>query len=280
MLAAIVYHKILDNRTDRTDPFSISVTKATFLSQVTVLAREFPIIDGRTLVDEIDEMILSKQLYILFTFDDGYRNSMAVGAEILADHGLRGVGFVSPWHIDHNEDYWWDVLAATEVENITFPHRRAHLMSLPYEVASREVVSQPVREYSYTDSIAGWDTLRATSPVLDFACHGYRHDPPSAVPVLQWLRDLRKAKRRFTEEEITPLPIIAYPYGSPDSVTDDHVLVAASEFKLGFVGAHRIAKPSDEALWRWKLPRIFASNRSGEALYSNLMAWVERLESS
>ncbi|MCL5998003.1 MAG: polysaccharide deacetylase family protein [Chloroflexi bacterium] len=279
MLAAIIYHKVLDNRTDRIDPFNISVSKETFQSHVRVLAEHLPIIDGRALLDGIGNLISSKQVYVLFTFDDGYRSGVTAGAEILAEYGLRGVAFVSPWHIDRNEDYWWDTLAAKgSVESDEFMSRQVHLMSLPYENASRDVGPALGSEPGGIGSLAGWDTLRVTSPVLDVAFHGYRHDPPSAVPVRQWQRDIRKAGRRFAEEQLTPLPIIAYPYGSPGAITEDHVSIAASEFELGFVATHRIAKPSDEVLWRWKLPRIFASDRPGGALYSEIMARIERTE--
>jgi hypothetical protein len=113
----LTYHDLCDED----DPASwLRVSAAAFGAQLRQLAGLGRFIAPDQLFDDGD--MQEPGLRFLITFDDGYRNNHRLALPLLRAHGVPALFFVSTWHLQTGEPFWFDRLVtpiqALELERL------------------------------------------------------------------------------------------------------------------------------------------------------------------
>jgi peptidoglycan/xylan/chitin deacetylase (PgdA/CDA1 family) len=103
----LAYHRVA---TPAVDPWDLSVSPASFESQMEALSGSRPVLP----LDEFVQRHRAGNLphdAVAITFDDGYRDNATNAAPILARLGLPATLFVATGSVGTEREYWWDELA-------------------------------------------------------------------------------------------------------------------------------------------------------------------------
>ncbi len=102
-ILVLLYHRI-DDKPTRTDLDKFSISLKTFEKQVKRLKKKgyLPAHPGN-IDDIIKNKLYLKQRYVMFTFDDGYKDNLQA-ALVLNKYGYKGLFFISTAHIGKELD--------------------------------------------------------------------------------------------------------------------------------------------------------------------------------
>ncbi len=181
---------------------------------------------------------------VTITFDDGYRDNLAVALPILERYGLPATIFITTGLVDRSALLWWEELERIVCggDRLAFDWADRHWQYALDDCASRwaayadvaalfrelepdrqRLLMQRLREqsqvrYDYDAEILSWDEVRAldSHPLITIAAHTVNH------PVLRNLdhdraaREIGESRARLERELRHPVPFFAYPFGGPD----------------------------------------------------------------
>ena len=102
------YHRIGDPKQSLLDRNLWSATPQDFDYQVGLAAKNFDVIG----LDDLDVAINQPRgRYVMFTFDDGYRDNYTEAYPILKSHGVPATFFLTTGFLDSAQVPWWDNIA-------------------------------------------------------------------------------------------------------------------------------------------------------------------------
>lgn len=192
---------------------------------------------------------------VCFTVDDGYADFATVAMDVFAEHGCPVTVFLPTAFLDGGRWMWWDriewALSETEASSVRLPPpiedasddgevlalstsaQRAdayvrlvdRLKVLPR--AKRRLAGSEIEEALGVELPAApppkyrpltWDAVRSCEDRgATFGPHTENHVWLSAESDEVAEREIRGSWNRLKQELRHPLPVIGYPYGSPDS---------------------------------------------------------------
>ncbi len=239
--------------------------------------------------DALDTMgAVDGRLRLLLTFDDGYVNNYRMALPILRKHATPALFFVSTWHAQTQEPFWFDrIVTPIQTEWLTEldlrdagltayrfqpqdgPRRWDGIQRLltdvktlgnPGEETFDRVLARCTAEggQSAARALADCrpltaDELRAMSDsgLCHFGSHSHRHEILTLLGNAE-LADALARSRGFLEETLArPVADIAYPNGDVDA----RVVAAVREagFRRGYTTRPAPARAGEERLL---LPRV------------------------
>ncbi|HSS06001.1 MAG TPA: polysaccharide deacetylase family protein [Rhodanobacteraceae bacterium] len=243
------YHRIGDAGTTRLDRDLWSACEETFDQQLAYIKQNCDVITP----NDIDEVRRNPRgVYVLVTFDDGYRDNYELAYPALRRHGIPATFFVSTGFVDRPRLPWWDeiaaIIASTSLDVVYLDPWLAE--PLPLGPGQRPKATRAVlaayKRLQGSDAVAMLDRLRAmanvdTSGLADslwmtwdmlreMAAHGMtigghtvNHVILSRVPKEEQWREISGCARRLEEELGTPMRYFAYPVGKRSSFNADTV---------------------------------------------------------
>jgi peptidoglycan/xylan/chitin deacetylase (PgdA/CDA1 family) len=197
-------------------------------------------------LDEVPARLSSSrsERFVVFTFDDGYRDNLTVALPIFRAHRVPFGLYVTTGMIDRTFDYWWGALARLiesraqldlsdlgrpeTVSIATWEEKQAEFARLEAWVhedletrgaaLSRWCQAMGADGRSVLDDDAlTWDELRrlASDPLVTIGAHGVTHRRLARLDDEAVRRELADGRARIEENLGRRVCHLAYPYGGP-----------------------------------------------------------------
>ena len=250
--AILTYHGIIEREPPRElrPLYKIMVTADAFREQMQTLRARYQVVTLETLAkrlaagEPVDRMAA-------VTFDDGWRSTRTLAAPILEELGVPATVFLATGLMDTDRrGLWtqrvWTDLTASDASRLSFgdidlpsdtPVKRAAavrrivdaLKKLPASdraVAFRDLERRYGRGPALGEDMGfmTWKEVRELAPMgVDSGAHTVDHEILSRLPLEEAARQVRASKTHIESELGLACPLFAYPNGSPDDFTDDHV---------------------------------------------------------
>jgi peptidoglycan/xylan/chitin deacetylase (PgdA/CDA1 family) len=191
---------------------------------------------------------------VALTFDDGYRDNLALAAPVLRRLGLPATFFLVPGFLDRQVDPWWERVAfafakatATRREfegialNLDSPwSRTASLKEVEPALKARDDAAReravaelvevlaPAGRFRCEHLFMDWDEARSLiRPGLSIGSHTMRHAILARETEAYQVADLRESRARLQETRDVPVTSLAYPNGQ-DGDYDSTTMAAAA----------------------------------------------------
>ena len=200
--------------------------------------------------------------FVVFTFDDGYRDNLDIALPLFREHGAKLTVFVTTGMITRSIDYWWggllDVVKrmdALDMEPMgmkfssrTTAEKQSVLQRLTRWVEANVAERSPqlgplfTKYGTYPRDLADKDALSvlqlrelAASPLVTIGAHTVSHTPLASLPAKEAVDEIVE-NRRFLEETIEQeVAHFAYPHGDASACgSRDAGLLRANGFRSGF----------------------------------------------
>jgi peptidoglycan/xylan/chitin deacetylase (PgdA/CDA1 family) len=261
-----------------------------FEQHVAFLAREYHPIRLRELVAGLQGSAPLPDRAVVLTFDDGYRNNLALAAPILRHHGVPATFFVTTGLIGTNRWMW-----AYELEHMFHRYPLKHLrksvrhptiaylcsQGLPSRVAMvacveylksvphaelLEVMGQlrerlPV-ELDPENRFLSWDEVRRLrDDGFEIGAHTETHPILPRLPLEEVERELAACRDTLERELGARSPLFAYPNGSTSRAVTERV---GRFFEAAVTTRPGVCSPSTPLL---ALPRIGAPLSASDLAY-------------
>jgi peptidoglycan/xylan/chitin deacetylase (PgdA/CDA1 family) len=191
----------------------------------------------------------------LITFDDGYRNNLALAAPLLQKHGVPAVVHVSTAYMGTNRLLWPDEVVTRILwwpeQTVQMPGREGHA-PIPSTLSERRVLAWDVMELCkqipnrdkelYLDSLRrhpiaeldgearelfgfmSWDEVRRLGEFgVDIGSHTVNHPILTRCEPAEMISELRESKREIELQTGKPCRSIAYPNGGVNDFNEEVV---------------------------------------------------------
>jgi len=262
-LLILNYHRIGDPTQSMLDRNLWSASAEDFDAQVQHGAREFDVIGLQDLEHVLRER---RGRYLMFTFDDGYRDNYTHAYPILRARGVPCTFFLTTGFLDRAQVPWWDEIAwmvrssrlqALDVNRWTStpvpledPHREGAIRrllnvykGLPGEQTDEyvEFLADALETGRVPESISRdlwmtWDMVREMRRGgMTFGGHTVTHPVLANQSAAQQDWEIGECRRRLVAELNEPVMAFSYPVGGPNSFnTFTRTSLAQHGFRLGF----------------------------------------------
>lgn len=239
------YHRIGDPHQSLLDRNLWSATVEDFDYQVGLAARNFDIIG----LSDLEQALKERHgRFVMFTFDDGYRDNYALAYPVLRSHNVPATFFVTTGFLDSPQVPWWDEIAwmvrssplsALDVNRWTStpapfdePHREQAIRRLlnVYKGLPGESTDDYMQFLSEalqcgrcpasvaTDLWMTWDMIREMrAGGMTFGGHTVSHPILANQSAQQQDWEISECKRRLVEELGEPIYAFSFPVGGPSS---------------------------------------------------------------
>ncbi|MBS0204178.1 MAG: polysaccharide deacetylase family protein [Planctomycetes bacterium] len=239
------YHRIGDPCRSMLDRNLWSATQEDFDYQVGLAKQDFDVIG----LDDLEQALRERHgRFVMFTFDDGYRDNYTHGFPVLRSHGVPATFFVTTGFLDHPQVPWWDEIAwmvrssplsALDVNRWTStpvpfddPQREIAIRrllnvykGLPGESTDDylEFLSTALKCGRCPDSVAQdlwmtWDMVREMRlGGMTFGGHTVTHPILANISAEQQDWEISECKRRLVEELGEPVFAFSFPVGGRSS---------------------------------------------------------------
>ncbi|EGV15975.1 polysaccharide deacetylase family protein [Thiocapsa marina] len=168
------------------NPLTCGITQ--FEECCELLARTFRVVPLSQQLDRLGREDCGGTLSI--TFDDGYLDNFEHAAPILERLGLPATFFVATGFIGTDAVAWWD------------------------------------RELPDTPKWMSWDQVRSLhSRGFDIGCHTVNHADLGSLAEKDAERELLESRQRLCRELNTEIDLFAYPYGGPEHMNAENLLI-------------------------------------------------------
>src|SRR3989338_11230454 len=105
-LIVLVYHHVLPNASY--DPFDMTISFETFVSQITAVSKKYPIISLNEAVNQIKAGNFHRDIQVVLTFDDGYLDSYEIVFPYLKKRNIPAIFFLSTHTIEKEHFITWE----------------------------------------------------------------------------------------------------------------------------------------------------------------------------
>jgi peptidoglycan/xylan/chitin deacetylase (PgdA/CDA1 family) len=306
-LLVLNYHSILEHQYPQ--PFRYHHTTGEFAAHLEWLGRNCEPVGLDGVRKWLEGQWTGSKPPALITFDDGYRSSATIAADLLSRKGMPAVFFLSTDYIGRDRVLWPDVLFARilawtsgtlrlpEGTTATVPEPGERRVALAFRVLQSRKDSPEEQRLEYLEYLAGetpavdvklapevqdfmsWDDARdLVQRGFELGSHTVTHPILSRVSSQQLRRELVESRKKVEAETGSRCIAIAYPNGSPRDYNPE-ILQAVEEagYELGFIVSGRWSRRPVERL---AIDRItppghasastFALHASGARSMSNL----------
>ena len=250
----LLYHRVA---AVGSPPSHLAVSAEHFEEQLRVLRRAFVPIRLQELLEGLARGALRDRSVVL-TFDDGYVDNLTHALPLLKRYSVPATVFVTTGYLDGKREYWWDALERIVFDAAGDPSqwslRWAGIALAWPKGAPREVILRDLREAllrtdpetiephlaelselarvepkvrsSLRPMTAGECAALAADGLVEIVAHTVQHPWLANLSVQAQKHEM--VVSRATLEEILHAPVryMAYPYGGPDSVTQDTLRLA------------------------------------------------------
>jgi len=237
----LLYHRLIDD--DVSDPEKLGIPSTLFEEHVAMIARSFatPSLSSVCALLKKGERIPRSTVCI--TFDDGYRDNFEKALTIVERYNVPLTVFVStlPWE---GRLFAWDKATYTEAD-------------IPGLYADEQLLQQVVAH-----------------PLITIGAHTHSHERLAALTPSGVHKEVQRNIDLLTDGCGYPPRLFAYPFGSPDSFTDETVDVIRSfDFDGAFTTTYGTvhARRDPAQLMRYSPHRMSASD-----LRTSLLSWFGR----
>lgn len=264
------YHRIGNGRGSVFDRAVWSADTEAFSDQVRFCKSHFDVISPHDLAGV---RVRGRGRYLLFTFDDGYRDNYEAAFPVLASEGIPATFFVATGFIDSPRLPWWDEIAwmtrlcrrrAIELPGwvpapVRFdePDREGAIRTLlrtykAMPVDATETYLNDLGDAAGTgryDGGAGarlwmtWDMLRQMRAAgMTIGGHTVNHPILAQAPVEIQHREIEECGHRLVSELSEPMRCFSYPVGGPrtfDSITWACLAAAGVQYAFSYCTGYR-----------------------------------------
>jgi peptidoglycan/xylan/chitin deacetylase (PgdA/CDA1 family) len=223
------------------DPLHLNVSPSNFESHLEVIRSLGSPMALPRFVQGLQDQARGGSPPIALTFDDGYRDNLAIAAPLLERLGVPATVFVTTGPVDGPMEMWWD-----EVIRVTLPPsaveadpgwsledpsdptpahsdlRRMLIFLRGLPAAERESRLAALRDPlsggpnpDHSTMSAGDVAKIASSPAVDVGAHTVTHPVLAALDYPAQLGELQSSRERLGEIIGHPPACFAYPYGTP-----------------------------------------------------------------
>ncbi len=272
------YHRIGDRRHSLLDRNLWSATDEDFDRQVAAAAKQFDVIG----LSDVEQALRERHgRYLMFTFDDGYRDNYTNAYPVLKAHGVPATFFITTGFLDIPIVPWWDEiawmvrtsrLAALDANRWTStpvpfddPDREAAIQrllqvykGLPGEVTEDflDFLSEALQTGRCPRSIAEnlwmtWDMIREMKRGgMTFGGHTVTHPILANLSAEQQDWEVGECQRRLAAELGEPIEAFSYPVGGPASFDRfTRTSLATHGFRLAFTFFGTHCRPGHKDLY-------------------------------
>ncbi|WP_082512992.1 polysaccharide deacetylase family protein [Methylobacterium sp. Leaf125] len=298
----LTFHHVRPDRPDSYDPNGLLAITPDFLDRTLALVRRrgFEIIG----LDALPARLAAGgRPFVVFTFDDGYRDNAEHAAPILRRHGAPWTLFVTSDFASGQGRLWWLELeeAIRRLDRVRVPEagldlpaRQAREKSAAFDRVYRQLRSGPearllavIADLCAEAGLApgcmagglclSWSELRSLGrdPLVTFGAHTISHPMLAKHDAAVARREIAEGRARIAAELGRPVPHLSYPVGDPTSAGPRDFALAR---ELGFATAvttrpgHLFAAHADHL---HALPRVSVNgHHQTEAALSALLSGV------
>lgn len=279
-LRILAYHRV--RRVDDPAAFAfdlneISASPEQFRQQMALVKRDYDPISFHQLLTVTDQGGRLPDRPLIVTFDDGYDDNYHVAFPILRELGLSAMFFVSTGHIDSGMPYLYDWLVHMFCRTAATRLQVAELaidQAIPTALAARRELARELLfhlkglDASMQTAIISrlacawgmppsrhaecrpmsWDQLREMHAAgMEVGAHGVSHRILAKLSPGEMAAEVRDSKRTIERELGSPVEVMSYPVGGPDSY-DEQVIRVAKEagFRMAcnyVTGINRLPPP-------------------------------------
>jgi peptidoglycan/xylan/chitin deacetylase (PgdA/CDA1 family) len=247
-LLVLVYHRIGDPESDPFYDPIVSATPDAFRDQVRYLRDHFRLIGVEELLAIADGGFRVPGPTALITFDDGYRDNLALALPVLRDLGAPALLFLATGFLLRPRLPWWDHVAyavkasrrnrlaievpeALEVD-LAHTDRREAMMTVIRAFLRAEHPDDPALLAHLADRAGvdvdaealgrelflSWDQARQlASSGVDIGSHTQDHPHLARLPEDAQRRELAESRRTLEQELGREVTTFAYPFGHADA---------------------------------------------------------------
>jgi peptidoglycan/xylan/chitin deacetylase (PgdA/CDA1 family) len=264
------------------NPALINSTPEQLDYQFRMIARHYRPVSAEDVLEAIAGGRRLPEQAVLVTVDDGYRDFKDVIWPTARRHGIRPVLFVPTGFVERG-GFWWDriynALRQADQPSVPTPVGALNIRTAAEKrLAVRQIDAYIKRTKPFTDAVKMVDeicrSLRHDAPAEDhstlnwdelrqlaregatLAPHTHNHPALGNIPVEEARREMAESQRLLAQEIGSVLPVFAYPYGSPPTLSS---AVGDTARELGLVLAFTMALgranlERDDRLWLPRLP--------------------------
>ena len=239
------YHRIGESHRSLLDRNLWSATLDDFDFQVGLASKNFDVVGLNDLEQVLGER---RGRYVMFTFDDGYRDNYTHAYQVLRSHGVPATFFLTTGFLDRPQVPWWDEIAwmvrtspllALDVNRWTSTpvpfdepnreiaiHRLLNVFKgLPGELTAdyMEFLSEALQSGRCPAAVARelwmtWDMVREMRRGgMSFGGHTVSHPILANLSAEQQDWEIAECKRRLVNELGEPVFAFSYPVGGRSS---------------------------------------------------------------
>lgn len=263
----LLYHRVA---AADSDPSHLAISSEHFEEQLRVLRRAFVPIHLQELLEGLALGALRDRSVVL-TFDDGYVDNLTHVLPLLKRYSVPATVFVTTGYLDGKREYWWDALQRIVLdaagdpsqwslgwagatlawpkgaprEGILRDLREALLLVDPEtieahlaELSELARVEPKVRS-SLRPMTGGECAALAADGLVEIGAHTVHHPRLANLSAESQKREMVESRAALEELLQAPVRYLAYPYGKPDSVTEDTLRLARES---GFQAACAVAR--------------------------------------
>src|ERR1700722_11298762 len=280
--AILTLHSVISD--DDRLPLENVHTSVRFLEKMIryYLAEQIPVLSLSDALAKLETGSTSR--FVCFTFDDGYRDNLALALPIFKKYGLPFTIYVTSAYLERNyRDYWWGQLRHLIVDNSAIAggtlDEHLPISSLEEKIKAYRRLARWVQDgtlgverlaalferYHITASealdrdamsIAELAAAARAEPLLEIGGHTATHTRLSLLNESAVLRELEQNKRQLESIIEREVRHFAYPFGDPASCGErDFRLAKAAGFRTAVTTRIGNLFP-DHLDHRFALPRL------------------------
>jgi len=234
----LYYHRIIDD--DVLDPEHLGITSSLFEEHVAMIAESFATPTLPSVCASLQARKRIPQSSVCITFDDGYRDNFEKALPILEQYRMPVTVFVStlPWE---GQLFDWDKGIYTDAD-------------IPTLYADAKLLRQV-----------------ADHPLVTIGAHTHSHKRLSELAVSEVHEDIQRNIDLLTEACGQAPRLFAYPFGSPESFTDETVnAVRSFDFDSAFTTTYGTIHVKRDLA---QLMRYSPHAMDAAKLRTNLQSW-------
>ena len=301
----LLYHRIADVDGEKTDPFSLCVSRRNFAHHLEILHRWANVVSLEEMWRAAREGKLEPRSVAL-SFDDGYADNLYNARPLLEEGESPATVFVVAGCLDAT--FWWDRLIDAVMRPARLPDRvhleigdRTHEWA-PDSGDTRQrkgllrqlfrlVRDLPENERERAlDAAASWggdstpsdpgrlpltkEELKdlASGGSVEVGAHGMTHHPLSTLSKEEQQKEIANGKSALEEIVQRPVNSFSYPFGLARDYTDESVaLVAGCGFDRACTNICDVVRPTSDP---YQLPRYWVRDWEGERFRRLLGRWL------
>lgn len=273
MLTVSNYHYIRENFTSKF-PSVFGVTPDAFKKQLLLFKDKADFVSAKDLIINSDEILNSKSNYFFITFDDGLKEQYQFAIPILDELQIPAVLFANSRNFEskkvstvHKIHLLRSIIAPTDllkllanqnnsikISNSDYSKAKKtyvydddesallkYLLNFKINLTTQEEIIKAIFEEYFDEDKVLEELYMSENEIIQLGKNGFlgshthNHYPIGLLPENEIEFELKKSKQFFENLVSSPIDMVSYPYGTPNSCTKEVAEIAKSVgYKFGF----------------------------------------------